>query len=295
MSRLRTVNTLLQEFPQAKSPLSSPDVDLGASEESGDAFQHKNLRVEVARAGTESRVVFHTDPGGPGADRFRYLRMRLREAWEAGKLKSLVITSALPQDGKSTISLNLACALSEQGKRRVLLIEADLHHPTLIEQLQLEPWPGVAECIEKQSSPWPNIRRIEPLGFYLLPSGRALLNPTELLRPEAIAQLFQELHSNFDWILVDSPPLAPLIDALVLAGQVDASLLVVRAGYTPQAAVEQAVNLLGPKRLAGIILNGLEGLDQMYSKYYGRYGKNRLAAGQSHDSSDAPSSSNINP
>ena len=91
----------------------------------------KDIEVEQVEVLPESRIVFHNEPRSPGADRFRYLRMRLRELWDAGKLRSLLITSPLPQDGKSTIALNLATALAEHGKRTVLLIEADLHHPTL--------------------------------------------------------------------------------------------------------------------------------------------------------------------
>ena len=208
MSRLRTVNALLQELPQERGELSSPDV-LPDLQEADHEPKIECVPVERVHLGPESRIVFHTDPSSPGADRFRYLRMRLREPWRSGKLKSLVITSALPQDGKSTISLNLACALSEQGKRRVLLIEADLHHPTLVEQLQLSPWQGLAECIESRSSAWPSIRRVEPLGFHLLPSGTAQGNPTELLRPEALAPFFEEIYPHFDWILVDAPPLGP--------------------------------------------------------------------------------------
>jgi capsular exopolysaccharide synthesis family protein len=220
--------------------------------------------------------------------------MRLRKFWEAGKLKSIMITSALPQDGKSTISLNLACALSEQGKRNVLLIEADLHHPTLIEQLGLKPWPGLAECIERHLSPRSAIRRVEPLGFHLLPAGSASGNPTDLLHPDTLAPITQDLYPNFDWVLVDAPPLAPLTDALALARHVDGSLLVVRAGRTPRTEVEQAVNLLGSKNVIGIVLNGLEGLDRVYSKYYGYYGKNRLHGERSQSLSNEGSSVEIN-
>lgn len=275
MSRLRTVDTLLQEFPLQRGE-SAPSNAPRDSEDGDNASTFQRVLIEEVHLGPESRVVFHTDPRGPGADRFRYLRMRLRKFWEAGKLKSIMITSALPQDGKSTISLNLACALSEQGKRKVLLIEADLHHPTLIEQLGLKPWPGLAECIEKKLNPWSGIRRVEPLGFHVLPAGSATGNPTEILHPDALAPITHDLYPNFDWVLVDAPPLAPLTDALALARHVDGSLLVVRAGRTPRADVEQAVDLLGSKHVIGIVLNGLEGLDRVHSKYYGYYGKSRV-------------------
>lgn len=236
------------------------------------------LPIENVRLQPESRLVFHTDPRSPAADRYRYLRMRLRVMSEAGKLRSLLITSALPQDGKSTTALNLATALAEQGKRSVLLIEADLHHPTLREQLGIESWPGLAECLEDGLDPLAAVRRLNPLDWYLLPAGEPRGNPTELLQSDALATVMSKLSPRFDWILIDSPPITPLTDALALARQADASLMVVRAHRTPRATVEKAIELLGRKHVLGIVLNGLEGLDRVYSKYYGYYGKKTLPA-----------------
>jgi capsular exopolysaccharide synthesis family protein len=256
----------------------------GAGEERLDeAFQRDQVRVEEVRVSqipveevqveASSRIVLHSDPRSPGADRFRFLRMQLRALWDAGKLKRLLVTSPLPQDGKSTIALNLATALAEQGKRSVLLVEGDLHHPTLIPRLGLKAWPGLAECLEEGLNPMSAVRRIEPLGWYLLPAGKPQSNPTELLQSRALSSIMQEISSHFDWVVIDSPPVNPLTDALSLAQHADASLLVVRAGCTPREAVEEALALLGPEHLQGIVLNGIEGLNRLYSKYRGYYDK----------------------
>jgi Mrp family chromosome partitioning ATPase len=85
--------------------------------------------------------------------------------------------------------------------------------------------------------------------------------------------LLQRLSPHFDWILIDTPPVAPLTDAVTLAQHVDGCLLVVRADYTPREAVEEAMKLLGPRRVLGMLFNGAEGLNQLYSQYYGYYGK----------------------
>lgn len=225
--------------------------------------------IEQVDLGPESRVVYQTDPHGAGADRFRFLRMRLRALEAVDRCKSLLITSALPQDGKSTISLNLATALSEHGKRSVLLIEADIHHPTLTRQVALKPWPGLSDCLEGRLKVLAAIRRIEPLSCHLLPAGTPQGNPSELLQSDAMTEMTQQLQPHFDWIVMDAPPLTPLTDAMSLARHAHASLLVVRAGHTPKSSVEQAVTLLGPKHVVGIVLNGLEGLERAYSSYYG--------------------------
>lgn len=251
-------------------------VSLAGKEDRSDGFELERLRNEEVQLQPESRLVYHTEPRGPGADRYRYLRMRLREMAESRKLRSLLITSAMPQDGKSTTALNLATALAEQGKRSVLLIEADLYHPTLREQLGIGSWPGLAECLEDGLDPLSTVRRLKPLDWYLLPAGSPRGNPTELLQSDALATTMAKLSPHFDWILMDSPPLTPLTDALALARQTDASLLVVRAHCTPRDSVEKAIDLLGRKHVAGIVLNGLEGLDRVYSKYYGYYGRGAM-------------------
>lgn len=234
--------------------------------------QLDQIAVEEVELRPSSRIVVHTDPRSAGADRFRFLRMCLRELWSAGKLKTLQITSPLPQEGKSTVALNLATALAEGGKRNVLLIEADLHRPTLGEQLGIEKRPGLAECLEDSVNLASALRRIEPLGWYLLTAGEPHSNPTELLQTDAFASLIQRLTPHFDWVLIDSPPIIPLTDAMSIARQTNATLLVAREGRTPREAIEKAIAVVGRQRVLGIILNAVEGLDRIYSGYYGYAG-----------------------
>lgn len=225
--------------------------------------------VEEAQLCPENRLIYHADPRSQAADRFRLLRMRLKTQWKAGKLKKLLITGPLAHDGKSTMVLNLATALAERGKRTVLVVEADLHHSTLAEVLRLRPWPGLTEClVDDATSPLTVIRRIEPLGWYLLPAGEPRRNPTELLQTRAFGTIMQRLAPHFDWILIDSPPVIPLTDSISLQQHVDASLLVVRAGRTPREAVEKTIELLGKKNIFGVVLNGVEARDHLYYQYY---------------------------
>jgi len=223
--------------------------------------------VEQANIRPEHRLVYYTDPHSPAADRFRYLRMRLREPWSAGKLKKLLITSPLPKDGKSTIILNLATALSERGQRSVLLIEADLHKSCLSERLGLKIGVGLSECLHDGLDPLSAIRRVDPFGWHVLAAGEPPTNPTELLQTPAAATVFARVSSYFDWVLVDSPPAIALTDAISLQQHVDASLLVVRAGSTPREAIDEARGLLGATHIIGVVLNGVDPRKHLYSRY----------------------------
>lgn len=271
VNTLNRFSDLPRKLPDPASDASLASVE-AASENTEKAIQLDQISVEEVQVHPGSRLVMHTDPRSAGADRFRFLRMCLRELWNAGKLKTLQITSPLPQDGKSTIALNLATALAEGGKRNVLLIEADLHRPTLSEQLGIEKRVGLADCLDNSLNPVSALRRLEPLCWYLLPAGEPRSNPTEMLQTEAFAKVLQRLSPHFDWILIDSPPVIPLTDALSLARQADATLLVAREGRTPREAIEKAIAVLGRQRVLGIVLNAVEGLDRMYSGYYGHGG-----------------------
>lgn len=244
----------------ADSPVLEPSFDLG------------EIPVEEATIAPNARIVYYTEPDSPGADRFRLLRIRLWPLWESGKLSSLVITSAQAQDGKSTVALNLATALAEQGKRRVLLIEGDLHHPSLTDRLGLPVSAGLAQCLEASLDPLSALRRVEPLGLYFLPAGQPEGNPTELLQSPALAKTFEKLRPCFDWILVDTPPSVPLTDTLSFRDCADACLLVVRADHTPRNAVEAAIARVGKQHLIGILLNASEEVEKLYSAYGKNYG-----------------------
>lgn len=232
-----------------------------------------DVPVESLAVQPESRLILLTDPRGPGADRMRYLRMQLRAFKSATKLQSLVITSAVPGEGKSTLTVNLATTLAEGEKKPVLVIEADLHQPSLAGILSLSPIEGLAECIEHALNPLAAIRRLEPLNWYLLQAGVPSSNPTGLIQSDGFAKVLAALTPLFEWILIDTPPVAPLTDALSIARQADAALLVVRADTTPRELVEEAVTELGPDRVAAIVLNGAQGLNRLYSKYSKYYGK----------------------
>jgi Mrp family chromosome partitioning ATPase len=138
--------------------------------------------------------------------------------------------------------------------------------------LGLPAYPGLAECIESGGKPLSFLRQIEPLGWYLFPAGQAQSNPTELLQSPRVAEVLNELTPLFDWILIDTPPVMPLTDTLSLRRHADGVFIVVRADQTPKDAVEAAIDRVGSKNVIGIILNGCQELDQVYSGHRKSYG-----------------------
>lgn len=222
----------------------------------------RHVPAHTVTVDDSSRVVVQSDPQGIGADRFRYLRLKLREHRKSRKLQTIVVTSALPLDGKSTTALNLATALAEGGRRSVLCVEADLHHPTLARTFGIEAATGFAHCLHDNIDPLSVLHRIDPPGWYLMPAGIWDGNPTELLHLDTLPGMLDVLTPHFDWILFDTPPILALTDTVLLSGQVDGTLLIVRANKTPRELVEEALRLIGQKRTLGIVLNGAEDLGE---------------------------------
>ena len=213
--------------------------------------------VEGVELGARSRLALLTNPQGPSADRFRFLRLKLGEIRELVKLRNLAITSPSSGDGKSTVAISLATALAGDSQS-VLLIEGDLHHPSLTSSLGVSSLPGLAECLEGHADPLLQIRRLEPLGWYFMSAGVPRGNPTELLQSESLSAVMKVVSSRFDWVLIDTPPVLPLTDTLLLSRQADATLLVARAGCTSRAEIDQTLNLIGRKHVLGVVLNGVE-------------------------------------
>jgi receptor protein-tyrosine kinase len=226
--------------------------------------------VDEIRVAPETRIAFVLEPRSLAADRFRYLRMRLRELRSAASVRTVLITSPQPQDGKSTVAANLATALAEHGKHPVLFLEADLHRPSLIRTLGLPTHAGLAECLADGISPLSLVRKVEPLGWYYLQAGIARVNPSELIQADSLGSVMDELTRHFEWIVIDTPPINVLADAALIARQADTSLMVVRADHTPKPDVTKACELIGTSRILGIVLNGADSTQAAneYTKYY---------------------------
>lgn len=205
----------------------------------------------------------------PGAETFRVLRHRLELIRRQRQLQKLLVTSAVPNEGKTTVACRLAAALA-RSSARVLLVDGDLRHPGVHRALGLTPHSGLADWLEHRVELPSVLRQIQPHGFFYLPSGEARSNPGELLRQAAFAEFLTATAATFDWVVVDSPPLGPFVDAHHLATLVDGVLVVLRCGVTPRTALEQISTSLERVFVAGVVLNETKDRNRSYYQYYGR-------------------------
>ena len=229
------------------------------------ALDFPSLEVQV---GPSSRLVFLTDADGLAAEKFRFLGIRLRHLRQSRTLKKVLITSTIPEEGKSLVSANLAGVLAGK-KQKVLLIKGDLRRPVLMLQFGLRSLAGLGEWLKSGQQQISGIYYLPGPNLWLMPAGHAPENALELMQTGCLAHLMSELTSMFDWIIVDSPPLLPLGDTSVWTRLTDGTLLVAREGKTQREPLQRGIELLKKSDLIGVVLNGCMDLNQRnYYQYY---------------------------
>jgi capsular exopolysaccharide synthesis family protein len=223
--------------------------------------------IEVRVTGA-SRLAFLTEPDSLAAEKFRFLGVRLRQLQQSRPLKKVLVTSTIPEEGKSTVSANLAGVLARR-KQSVLLIEGDLRRPGLAQQFGLGRLAGLGEWLQSDRQRVTNLYRLEGPDFWFMPAGNPPENPLELLQSGRLSGLMAQLSDLFDWIIVDSPPLLPLADTTVWARVTDGTLLVAREGKSERKQLQRGLEVLKKSDLLGIVLNGCAHPD--HKSYYQRY------------------------
>ena len=218
----------------------------------------------------ESKLVCLTAPESFGAEKFRFLGVRLRQLQHSRPIKKLLITSTIPEEGKSTVSANLATILARRQQPKILLLEGDLRRPSLGKQFGLGRIPGLSEWLQGEPRPIKHIYRLEGPNLWFLPAGRPPENPLELMQSGRLSELLNQLSTWFDWIIIDSPPILPLADTSVWARLADGILLVTREGITKRRMLQRGLQALEQSKLLGAVVNSSANTD--HSNYYQRYG-----------------------
>ena len=205
----------------------------------------------------DAAKLFFLSGGGPAvaAEQLRALRSRLYQFREARPLKSVLVTSAMPGEGKTFICANLAYAFARQSDKRVLLIDADLRSPGVHSLLGAPHDPGLTAYLRGKAGLEQILQRGPHENLFLIPAGKPAQNPADLVAAGKLKSLLAQVAPLFDWILLDSPAVAPVSDALEIAGWCDGVLLVVQGGKTPYDVAQGVTRELGERRLLGVVLN----------------------------------------
>ncbi len=202
-------------------------------------------------------------------EQMRKLRIAMLEGGIAGDNhpRTILVSSALAGEGKSTVSANLAVAISQMIGEHVLLIDSDLRRPDLHNFFGMQPKPGLAEYLAEELDLADLLVKTEFEKLTLLQAGKVAANSTELLHSDKMRNLIKELKSRYSdrYIIIDSPPLLSTSEPDVLAEQVDGIVLVVRAGMTPREIVEDILSQLNPDKILGVVMNDVRA---GISKYY---------------------------
>lgn len=225
----------------------------------------------------EALLVNMQKPREAPGEEFRTLRTRLNHLQTVQPLRTLVVTSASPAEGKSFTAVNLALTQAQLTDKKVILTDFDFRRPSVDKTLQLTPSPGITDYLRGEIPLAKAIRKLENPNLYVMTAGQPVPNPLELLNLRECRTLLDDLRQNFDWVIIDSPPLLFAADGNLLATMSDGTMLVVRIGSTTIETVSRALQSLCENNVLGIVVNGARRgeLYSKYSYYHDYYGPDR--------------------
>lgn len=220
---------------------------------------------------SENMILLADSTEADGGEQLRTLRSRLYQMrGDAGALKVIVVSSAVAAEGKSFLCANLAHAFALQSDWRALVIDADLRKSSGLTTFLEAPYqPGLSDYLMGEQSAENIIHTGSLKNLYLIPRGRRVPNPGELIGDSKFRSLIQLLRPVFDWIIIDTPPIIPISDAGLIAHLSDGVILVVNANSTPVNLTKRATQEFHRNRILGIVLNRSSAPN---AKYYSAYG-----------------------
>ena len=242
----------------------------------GDYLRFDDLRARCAHPtwhlDPNVNVFFNPDLSVHGAEQFRTLRSRLYQLRGNQSLRTLLVTSAIPGEGKTFVTANLAQAIVRQPDRRALIIDADLRCARLHLPLGAPTSPGLTDYLRGEADELAVIQHGQEGNLCFIAGGNEVTDPSELLSNGRLRKLLDRVTPVFDWVILDSPPCVPVADASILADVCDGVLLVVRAGSTPSEVAQRARQELQGKNVVGVVLNAVDEAGIYGSTYYQGYG-----------------------
>lgn len=242
----------------------------GSADANFDAVETAIPRFRLTRwePDSKSMLFFGSEVETPNKEDFRSLRSRLHQLQEKAPIRTILIASSLPKEGRSFVAANLAQAMAQQG-RRTLLIDADLRNPSLHVALGTSSTPGLSEYLLGEAEETGIVQQGQMEKFFFVPAGRQVSRQSEIISNGVLKVLLERLAALFDWVIVDSPAALPVSDAALIAGYCDGVLMVVRSNSTPFDVVRKARRSFQEERLLGVVLNGVPADSQAQNAYYG--------------------------
>lgn len=225
----------------------------------------------------DNHIVSLTAPASFAAEQYQGLRLTIERLARARDVKVIAISSPIAGDGKTVTAINLAAALARGSDDRVLLIDADLRRPSIARLLSITNADvGLADALTSTRLGIGDIvKTLEPPNFAVVPAGAARGGVSNILRSPRLEELVQDARREYVYVVVDTPPLLPVFDSAVLAKLVDGVLMVVAANQTPRKLLGEALNMLDPSKVLGIVFNRDErplfGYYNSYYRYYREY------------------------
>lgn len=238
-----------------------------------------NARQQDWHINESNLIFFAGETHAAAQEQFRTLRSRLYQMQGNGLLKVIVIASAIPGEGKSFVSANLAHVFALQSNRRALVIDADIRRAGGLSTLLGAPCtPGLTDYLLGEQ-PLEKIIQVSSLkNLYLIPCGKRTSKPGEIIGDSRFPALIEKLRPAFDWIIIDTPPVVPIADARTIADLADGVLLVVNARSTPAHLSKRASQEFRRESLLGVLLNRTSEPSATYYSAYGYgYGSDELA------------------
>ncbi|MEW5322184.1 CpsD/CapB family tyrosine-protein kinase [Geobacillus thermoleovorans] len=217
----------------------------------------------------ERSLIAFDDPKSLISEQYRTIRTNIEFSFIDEPLRSLMVTSSAPSEGKSTTAANLAVVFAQQGKK-VLLVDADLRKPTVHYTFRLNNYAGLTSVLTSASSLSSTLQGTAVENLTVLTAGPIPPNPAELLSSRIMDRLLHELQEMYDLVLFDTPPVLAVTDAQILANKCDGTVLVVASGKTEIAAAAKAKELLeaANAKLVGVVLNQRKQRDGSGYYYY---------------------------
>jgi protein-tyrosine kinase len=261
-----------ESMPAMPSMSSRPLSGAGAMPAMSSAMNYENLLARCPQREWSpdplTMLFFQDDENRVGAEEFRTLRSRLYQIREKMPLKRLMVTSALPKEGKSFVAANLGQVMVRQQGRRALVIDADLRNPGMHRHLGAVPSPGLSEYLLGECDEFAALQRGPMENLFFMPAGRVVPSAAELLSNGRLKLLLQRVEPLFDWIIIDTSPVIPVSDATLVSATCDGVLMVVRSNATPSDLARRAREEFPDKLLLGVVLNGIPSGELQQSKYY---------------------------